>query len=174
MPVIRDSNVTLDRLDQKILAALYREGRITKTKMSEEVGLSATRCWERMQKLERGGIIRGYHADIDLRRLAKLSLYQVQVSLSNPSSAKAQQFERFVAKIDEIVSCHAVLGTVDYLMLVAAPDTETFQAIMEDISSRETTLGFDYITYPIAKTVKSLHAVSLLSLIEIANAAPEY
>lgn len=172
MAVIRDSNVTLDRLDQKILASLYRDGRITKTKMSEEVGLSATRCWERMQKLERGGIIRGYHADIDLRRLAKLSLYQVQVSLSNPSSAKAQQFERFVARIDEIVSCHAVLGTVDYLMIVAAPDTETFQAIMEDISSRET-IGFDYITYPIAKTVKSAHAVSLLSLIAIAHAAPE-
>jgi Lrp/AsnC family transcriptional regulator of ectoine degradation len=158
----------LDRLDRKILASLHRDGRITKSRMSEEVGLSATRCCERMQKLERSGVIRGYHADIDLRRLARLSLYQVQVSLTNPSSANAQQFERMVARIDEIISCQAVLGTVDYLMVVAAPDTETYHRIMEEVSSRET-LAFDYITYPVTKTVKSVSSVSLLALIALAD-----
>lgn len=172
MSASRDFNIKLDRLDQKILAALQRDGRLTKTRISEVVGLSATRCCERMQKLERAGIIRGYHADIDLRKLAKLSLYQVQVSLTNPSFTKALQFERFVAKIDEIISCHAVLGTVDYLMTVVAPDTETFQTIMEDISTRST-VPFNYITHPIAKTVKPLHSVPLHTLLAIAGRSHE-
>jgi Lrp/AsnC family transcriptional regulator of ectoine degradation len=158
----------LDRLDQKILAALYQNARVTKTQMSEDIGLSATRCTERMQRLERAKIIRGYHADIDLRRLAKLSLFQVQVRLFDTSPAKARQFEQFIGRIDEIISCHAVLGQVDYVMVVAAPDTETFQSIMDEISTREIT-KFEFVTFPISKNIKAPQIVPLQSLIEISR-----
>lgn len=158
----------LDKLDLKILASLYGSARITKTQMSDDIGLSATRCSERMERLERAKIIRGYYADIDLRRLAKLSLFQVQVRLSDTTPAKARQFEQFVGRVDEILSCQAVLGSVDYVMTVVAPDTETFQATMDEISARET-IKFEFVTFPISKNVKSPHAVPLQALIEIAQ-----
>jgi Lrp/AsnC family transcriptional regulator of ectoine degradation len=158
----------LDQLDKKILAALHREGRMTKVRMSEVVGLSATRCWERMQGLEKAGIIRGYHADIDLRKLARLSLFEVHMRLSNTTPAEMRQFEKLVAGMDEIVSCQAVLGTVDYIMQVAATDVESFQAIMDRMASRESP-KFEFVTFPIAKTVKAAHSVSLLSIIESAD-----
>jgi Lrp/AsnC family transcriptional regulator of ectoine degradation len=158
----------LDRLDLKIMDTLYREGRITKTEMSQEVGLSATRCWERMRKLETAGIIRGYHADIDLRRLLHLSLYQVQAKLANGSPTSLRQFEHFIMRIDEVISCQAVLGSVDYLMTVVAPDTETFLVIMDEIL--ESSLNkFEFTTFPISKTVKSRHTVPLMSLMTIVN-----
>ncbi|MBL4836887.1 MAG: winged helix-turn-helix transcriptional regulator [Kordiimonadaceae bacterium] len=60
----------LDKLDIKILSALSRDGRMTKLQLSEEVSLSATPCWGRMKKLEKSGIIKGYHAAFDIRSLA--------------------------------------------------------------------------------------------------------
>ncbi|WP_327754559.1 Lrp/AsnC family transcriptional regulator (plasmid) [Sphingobium sp. SJ10-10] len=159
-----DGRQKLDMLDKKILGVLYREGRITKLKMSEEVGLSATRCWERMQLLEKAGIIRGYHADIDLRRLAKLSTFQVQVKLSDTSPAKARQFEQLIREVDQITTCQAVLGDVDYLMTVVAPDVESFQAIMDSISEVHG-VRFQFVTYPISKVIKLPHSVSFLDMI---------
>ncbi|HKU17177.1 MAG TPA: Lrp/AsnC family transcriptional regulator [Steroidobacteraceae bacterium] len=154
----------LDRLDLKILAALNRNARMTKTQMSDEVGLSATRCTERMQRLERASIIRGYHADIDLRLLARLSFFIVQVSLFDTTPARMRQFEQLVARVDVVISCQAVLGTVDYVMVVVASSTESFQTIMDDISQREG-VKFEYVTFPVARHVKSAHGISLLSLL---------
>jgi Lrp/AsnC family transcriptional regulator of ectoine degradation len=158
----------LDQLDKRILAALHREGRITKVRMSEVIGLSATRCCERMQDLEKTGIIRGYHADIDLRKLARLSVFQVHVRLLNRAHAEMRQFERFVAGVDEIIACQAVLGSVDYVMQVVATDVESFQLIMDELSAQEN-LEFEFVTFPVVKSVKGAHSVSLLSILDLAG-----
>jgi Lrp/AsnC family transcriptional regulator of ectoine degradation len=155
----------IDRLDYKILAVLRRDGRITKTDLGSEVGLSASRCWERMQRLVAANIIRGYHADVDLRKLAKLSQYHVHVRLLDTSPAGARRFEQLISKVHAIVSCQAVLGTVDYVLTVVAPDTETFRVIMQNVSDREAG-RFEFVTFPVSKVVKSPQAVGLLELIE--------
>ena len=59
----------IDRIDLNILSSLFSRARISKVQMSAEVGVSASRCYERMRHLEQTEIIRGYHADIDLTRL---------------------------------------------------------------------------------------------------------
>jgi len=155
----------LDKLDQRILATVYRNARISKTQMSDEVGLSATRCAERMQRLEKSQIIRGYHADIDFRLLARLSCFHVHVRLFDTTPPKMKQFEQAILTVDEITSCQAVLGSVDYILMVLAPNTEAFQGVMDDLSMRES-LKFDFTTFPVSKHIKSPHAVSLLALIE--------
>jgi Lrp/AsnC family transcriptional regulator of ectoine degradation len=155
----------LDRLDQKILSALHRNARITKTEMSDAVGLSATRCAERMQRLEKTSIIQGYHADVDLRLLARLSFFHVHVRLFDTTPPKMKQFEQCVLPVDEIIACQAVLGSVDYVLTVVAPNTETFQTVMDGLSSREN-LKFDFTTFPVSKNIKSPHSISLLALIE--------
>jgi Lrp/AsnC family transcriptional regulator of ectoine degradation len=150
----------LDAIDYKILAALHRDGRISKTRMSVEVGLSATRCWERMQRLEQEGFIRGYHADIDMKRLAGLSYFVVQVRLLDSSVARARQFERLVANVNEIVGCQAVLGTVDYFLTIAADGVDSYQRIIEELSNQDA-VKFEFVTFPISKTLKTPYSVPL-------------
>lgn len=155
----------LDRLDKKILAALQRNARVSKTQMSNEVGLSATRCAERMQRLEKSQIIRGYHADLDLRLLARFSYYIAQVRLFETTPPKMKQFEQAILSVDEIVACEAVLGSVDYILTVIALNTEAFQSIMDNLSVREN-LRFDFTTFPVAKHVKFAHSLPLLALLD--------
>lgn len=76
-----------------------------------------------------------------------------------------KQFEQCIVPVHEIVACQAVLGSVDYVLTVAAPNTEAFQAVMDELSSREN-VRFDFTTFPVSKNIKSPHAISLLALIE--------
>jgi Lrp/AsnC family transcriptional regulator, regulator of ectoine-degradation genes len=153
-----------DALDLRILAALHRDGRISKTKLSADVGLSPTRCWERMRRMEDEGIIQGYHADISLRRLAGLSLFLVQIKLQDASLSGGRRFERMTLAIDEVICCEDVLGTTDYYIIVAATGVEAYQEVIERLSAQDS-VKFDYITFPIARTVKSKYSVSLISLL---------
>ncbi len=158
----------IDRIDLKILALLQRQGRVTKAAMGEAVGLSASRCWERMKKLEKAKIIRGYHADLDLGRLAKLSTFVVQVKLTAYSYAKAKVFETGIATNPNVIACQAVLGEVDYLITIAAFGIEHYQKIMERMLD---TLDapFDYVTFPVTKHLKSEASLDLGQLLATAE-----
>ncbi len=154
----------LDRLDLKIVTALLREGRISKVQLSDQVGLSATPCWERIKKLEKSGIIRGYHADIDLSRLVNISYFRVEITLNNYSMAVAQRFERTVNAMPEVIECEAVLGGLDYILKIAASSTESYREIMENLLEEEG-MDFDFRTFPVTKAVKDLTDNSIIELI---------
>src|ERR1700685_1328789 len=100
----------VDRIGLNILAALFSHARISKVQMSAQVGVSASRCYERMQQLEKAKIIRGYHADIDIARLASCMQFLVQIKLLTYSGVNCKRFEKAVLKAAEIVSCQSVLG----------------------------------------------------------------
>jgi Lrp/AsnC family transcriptional regulator of ectoine degradation len=156
-----------DSIDRKILSLLHRDGRISKIEMSRKVALSATRCWERMRRMEREGLIRGYHADIDLGRLADLSLFVVQVRLMQGTShhARCVHFERLIASVDVVLSCQGVLGTYDYVMTVAATGIEGFNAIMQKLSTHEG-VHFEFVTFPVSKSIKTPSSIRLSALLE--------
>ena len=141
----------IDRIDLNILAALYSRARISKVQMSAEVGVSASRCYERMRHLEQVGIIRGYHAEIDLTRLTSCMQFLVEVKVP---STHSKQFEKAVIQTSEIISCQAVLGQTDYIIVVVAASIEKYQAVIADL--RASTDGeFDFVTFPVSKTIKS-------------------
>lgn len=150
----QNSRLRIDRIDLSILTALFSQARISKVQMSEAVGLSASRCYERMQRLEQAEIIRGYHADIDIARLASCLQFQVQVRLLNFTSARARQFEKALLKIPEIVSCHSVLGHVDYVMTVVAATVERYQDVLAELRNQSEN-DFDFVTFPVSKAIKS-------------------
>ena len=95
--------IKLDAYDVKILAALQRNGRITKIKLAEEIGLSPSPCWERMRRLESQGLIHGYHADIDIEQLLHTSTILVEVSLRSHQSKDFERFEQAIMEVPEIV-----------------------------------------------------------------------
>jgi Lrp/AsnC family transcriptional regulator, regulator of ectoine-degradation genes len=144
----------IDNIDINILAALFGRARISKVEMSSEVGISAGRCYERMRRLERAGIIRGYHADVDIPRLASALQFLVQVKLTRDIPARTQQFERTVLKFPQILSCHSVLGNIDYVLVVVAASIESYQAIIAELRMQSGD-DFDFVTFPVSKAVKT-------------------
>ncbi|WP_250453282.1 Lrp/AsnC family transcriptional regulator [Caballeronia sp. ATUFL_M2_KS44] len=144
----------LDRYDVGILRILARDGRITKSRLAEEINLSVSPAWERVRKLEESGIVRGYHADIDWTAVAKGSRIVVEVTLSRHTAQDMRRFEERVAQADEIVQCFATGGGVDYVLHVVARDIDHYQRFIDSLLVEE--LGIErYFTYIVTKVVKS-------------------
>lgn len=143
----------LDSRDLKILQVLSREGRITKTALAERCNLTPTPCWERLKRLETAGIIRGYRAEIDLRKLANPVTVFVTVELEFHKTADLQRFERAVGARDEIVGCWALGGGFDYLLQVVAPSIDGYQRMMDGLLDAGTGVA-RYFTYVVTKPVK--------------------
>lgn len=145
----------LDDRDIAILATLCREGRIAKTDLAARVNLSPTPCWERMKRLEKAGLIRGYRAEIDLVGLGPHVQVFVTVELESHRAESFQIFERTIHRIDEVVGCWAIGGGYDYLMQVVTQDVASFQALMDGLL--ESRAGVRrYFSYIVTKPVKEL------------------
>jgi Lrp/AsnC family transcriptional regulator of ectoine degradation len=149
----RNAPERVDNIDLNILAALFNDARMSKVEMSSRVGISAGRCYERMRRLERSGIVRGYHCDIDIARVTSCLQFLVQIKLLNDTASRTKQFEKAVLKAPEIISCHSVLGQIDYIAVVIASSIERYQAIMEELRVQSSD-DFEFVTFPISKTIK--------------------
>lgn len=158
------TSAKLDPIDLKILDAIQRDGRITKLALAEQVGLSPTPCWMRLRKLEKAGIVSGYHARIAMRVVAPVATVLMEVTLANHRQADFDRFERVVRDIPEIVACWSVGGGVDYVLKVMARDIDAYQRLVDGLLDRE--IGIDrYFTYIVIKTVKDEIALPIADLL---------
>ena len=121
----------LDQIDIRILAALQRDGRVTNERLARTVGLSARACLERVRRLEAAGIISGYQAQIEIAKLSRPVNVFAEIVLER--QAKQSRFEQRLTKIDEVVECWEVSGTVDYLARFVCADLATYQAITTEL-----------------------------------------
>ena len=154
----------LDAVDLRILDAIQRDGRITKLALAEKVGLSPTPCWMRLQKLEKAGVVSGYHAHLNLRKIAPIATVLMEVTLANHRQADFDRFERAVGGLDEVAACWSVGGGVDYVMKVVTPDIDTYQRFVDGLLERE--IGIErYFTYIVTKTIKEETAQPLTGLL---------
>jgi Lrp/AsnC family transcriptional regulator of ectoine degradation len=154
----------LDAVDLRILDAIQRDGRITKLALAEKVGLSPTPCWMRLQKLEKAGIVSGYHAHLNLRKIAPVATVLMEVTLANHRQADFDRFERAITALDEVVACWSVGGGVDYILKIIAPDIDAYQRLVDGLLDRE--LGIDrYFTYIVTKTVKEESVLPVAELL---------
>jgi Lrp/AsnC family transcriptional regulator of ectoine degradation len=159
------SRITLDRIDIKIICALHRDGRMTKLQLSEEVGLSATPCWERMKKLEKKGIIKGYYAELDLKKVTYVSLSRVEITLKDHTLTKAAAFEKIINSMPEVTECEAVLGNIDYMLKILSRNVEEYQTIIENLLRRCLPIEIEYKTLPVSKIVKEINQSNMHEII---------
>ena len=144
----------LDKIDLKILAALQRDGRITKLNLAEQANLSAAACWERLRRLEQAGVITGYTAGIDAAKLGRFTTILVEVALKSHRQIDFQRFEAAVMREPAIVGCDAVGGGVDYVLRIVAADIDAYQRLIDHLLGED--LSIDrYFTYVVTKTIKS-------------------
>ncbi len=119
----------LDATDRRILAALQKAGRMTNAELSERVNLSPSACHRRVQRLEAEGYIRDYVALLDERLMGRTTTVFVEITLSGQADEVLEAFEKGVKKIPDVLECHLMAGTADYLLKVVAQDTEDFARI---------------------------------------------
>lgn len=149
--------IKLDQRDLAILRELAADGRITKAALAERVGLSATPCWERLRKLERAGLIDGYGARINLRKLGPHVMVFVTAELLDHTAASFRSFEAALEHYDEITACWALGGGVDYLLQVVTRDIEAYQQLIDRLLDARIGLA-KYFTYVVTKPVKQAAA----------------
>ena len=125
-------SVDLDRTDLLLLAELQRGARLTNAELADRVHLSPSACLRRVQRLEREGVIAGYRAEVDPERLGLGLQAFVRVQLRHHEAAAVAAFGEFVNAWDEVVTCHALTGDMDYLLHVVVQDLEHFSRFLLD------------------------------------------
>ena len=93
----------LDTIDRRILDVLQRQGRITMTELGEQVGLSTSPCSERVKRLERQGLISGYHAHVNPQGLGRALLVFIEITLSQKSPQVFETVRREVGLMPEVL-----------------------------------------------------------------------
>lgn len=145
--------IKLDAIDFQILRVLSQDGRISKAALAERVGLSASPCWERMRRLEKSGVISGYGAEINLRKLPGVITVFVTIELDSHAAARFQAFERTILAHPEITGCWAIGGGYDYLIQVVAASIEAYQDLIEQVLEQTEGLA-RYYSYVVTKTIR--------------------
>lgn len=122
----------LDRIDRQILRELQADARLTMAELAERVALSPSPCWRRVQLLERGGLIAGYHARLDRRRLGLGVHGFVSLRMENHTQKMAESFERQVVALPEVLACQNLSGQYDYQLELVAADHEAFARLVRE------------------------------------------
>lgn len=128
--------MSLDNTDRRILQVLQRQGRISNAELSERVNLSASACHRRVQRLESDGYIKDYVALLDARKMAVPTTVFVEITLQSQADELLDAFERAVARIPDVLECHLMAGTADYLLKVVAENTDDFARIHRQYLTR--------------------------------------
>jgi Lrp/AsnC family leucine-responsive transcriptional regulator len=122
-----------DDTDRRILRLLQRDCKISLAKIGEAVGMSAPSVVERIRKLEQHGVITGYHAAVDARRVGLDVTAFIGVSISHPRLIRA--FERRIDSMDGVLECHHVTGVYTLLVKAKTYDTAALEALISKVRS---------------------------------------
>ncbi|PQO21863.1 AsnC family transcriptional regulator [Rhodobacteraceae bacterium WD3A24] len=128
--------MALDATDRRILEVLQAHGRISNAELAERANLSPSACHRRVQRLETDNIIARYVALLDTRRMGRPTTVFVEITLSGQADEVLEAFEREVARVPDVLECHLMAGSADYLLKILARDTEDFARIHRQYLAR--------------------------------------
>jgi len=121
----------LDRYDKKILEVLQAEGRIHNQDLADRIGLSASPCLRRVRALEESGLILGYRAMLDARKLGLTLMALIHISMDVHTPERFGHFEAAVAVLPEVLECLLITGQdADYQLKVAVRDMDHYQFLL--------------------------------------------
>lgn len=126
----------MDQIDRLLLRALQADSSRSIAELAEEIGTSTSACHRRIKALEASGLIAGYSALLDPRRLGLTLQAIVEITLTSQSREAMDQFEQAVGDFDDILECQLMSGNADYVLRIAARDLEQFDRIHRDCLSR--------------------------------------
>jgi Lrp/AsnC family leucine-responsive transcriptional regulator len=123
--------MNIDRIDQQILTILQADGRIANQDLADQVGLSPSPCLRRVRALEESGLITGYRAMLDAKKLGLSLIALVHISMDRHTPERFANFEASVAVLPEVLECLLITGQdADYQIKVAVRDMDHYQALL--------------------------------------------
>ena len=123
----------MDKLNEHILHELSLNGRISNIELADRCGLSPSACLRRVQDLERRGVITGYRAILDRPSMGVGFVAYATVGLNSHTKASQEAFERAMARAPEVVECHNITGSVEYLLRIEAVDLPAYKHFHTDV-----------------------------------------
>jgi len=124
--------IPLDAIDQEILRILQTEGRIPNAELARRIGLTPPPTLERVRRLERSGVIRGYAARVDPEALGRRLTVFASVSLAMHQGGVVEDFMAAVRELPEVLECHHLTGDADYLLKVVVADTRDYERLLRE------------------------------------------
>ncbi len=119
----------MDRIEWRILSILQSAGQTSMARLSEQVGLSLSACHRRVRNLEAAGVISHYAARLNRRKIGLGLQVFIEVKLLSQRKEDITAFEHAIERLPDVLECHLISGDFDYLIRVAARDTEDFEDI---------------------------------------------
>jgi len=126
----------MNQADAIILNALQRDSHQSIAQIAEKAALSSSACHRRLRAMEAEGIITGYSARLDPHKIGLGLQVFVEISLTSQSQEIMDRFEQAVGRFEDILECHLMSGSADYILRVAATDMSHFDVIHRTCLSR--------------------------------------
>ncbi len=126
----------LDDYERRILRELQRDGRQTVAEIAAKVGLSASPCWRRIDRLEREGVIRGRVALVDRRKVGLSAHIFAQMRLNAHGRANLDEFAAAIRGFPEVLDAYVLMGTTDFMLRIVARDIDAYERFFFDKLSR--------------------------------------
>ena len=146
-------NTNLDRIDFAILDALQNNGRLSNKELAALVHLSPSSCWERVRQLREGGVLVGFHAELDPKAVGIGLQAMIGVRLKRHTREAVESFRAHALGIEEVIAVYHVTGDKDFLVQVAVRDAEHLRDLAleafttrPEVANLETSLIFESAT----------------------------
>ncbi len=121
----------LDRHDRQILEVLQQDGRISNQDLADRIALSPSSCLRRLRALEEAGLVRGYRALLDARKLGLSLMALIHISMDRHTPERFERFEAEVAATPEVLECLLITGQeADYQLKVVVADMDAYQELL--------------------------------------------
>ncbi len=150
-----EPNILLDDVDRRIVEALAADARISNAALAEQVGIAPSTCLTRVARLRERDVLRGFHAEVDLAALGRPLQAVVAVRLAAHDRAQIQEFTATVNALPGVLMVFHVTGQIDYLVWVAATDTQDLRRFVVDhltthpaVAHAETSLVYEHTRGP--------------------------
>ena len=122
----------LDQVQKTLLGLLQKDSSLSTQDLADKVGLSSSPCWRRVREMEEAGLIRGYVALLDRKKLGLETCVWVRVKLRKHGAGVLDRFETAVKNCDQVVECYELLGEADCLLKLYLPNLEALSSFMHD------------------------------------------
>ncbi|MCF7988803.1 MAG: Lrp/AsnC family transcriptional regulator [Thiohalocapsa sp.] len=121
----------LDNYDKRILEILQQDGRISNQELADRIGLSPSPCLRRVRALEESGIIAGYRAMLDARKLGLNLIAFVSISMDRHTPERFANFDALVGALPEVLECSLITGRdADYQLKIVVRDMDAYQDLL--------------------------------------------
>ena len=124
--------IDLDAIDLRILTALQSDGRLTNQELADQVGLSPSPCLRRVRRLERDGFIRTYRAVLERESVGLSLTVFVEIKVEKHSRDNAQALQQALAALPEVIACHMVSGTADFIAEIVVSNRKAYERLLTE------------------------------------------